>query len=74
MPHWEYLFVSAEQSDDYRVRYINGKEMPEWERGDDIYTFANKMGDEGWELVSAPYTSSGLNWAISRLIFKRPKQ
>ena len=73
MQRWEYLFVSAEQSDEYRVRYINGKELPAWERGDDIYTFANKMGDEGWELVSAPYTSSGIDWATSRLIFRRPR-
>jgi hypothetical protein len=73
MQKWEYLFVSAEQSRDYVVRYINGKELPNWEKGDTIYTFANKMGGEGWELVSAPYTSSGLDWAVSRLIFKRPK-
>jgi hypothetical protein len=37
MQKWEYLFISAEQSDDYRVRYMNGKEIPEWKRGDDIY-------------------------------------
>lgn len=73
MQKWEYLFVSADQSDGYRVRYVNGKELPEWERGDTIYDFANKMGEEGWELVSAPYTSSGLDWATSRLIFRRSK-
>jgi hypothetical protein len=60
MQKWEYLFVSAEQSEDYVVRYVNGKELLNWERGDDIYTFANKIGEEGWELVSAPNTSSGL--------------
>jgi hypothetical protein len=44
MQKWEYLFVSAEQSRDYVIRYINGKELPNWEKGDTIYTFANKMG------------------------------
>ena len=73
MQKWEYLFVSAEQSDEYRVRYINGKEVPDWKVGDNIYDFANKLGEEGWELVSAPYTASAPNWATGRLIFKRPK-
>jgi hypothetical protein len=41
MQKWEYLFASAEQSDDYRMRY---------------------------------YTSSGLDWATSRLIFRCSKQ
>ena len=27
MQKWEYLFVSAEQSGQYRVRYINGKRV-----------------------------------------------
>jgi hypothetical protein len=35
--------------------------------------FANKIDKDGWELVSTPDTSSGLNWAISGLIFKRQR-
>ena len=77
MQKWEYRFVSAELGNsDWRVRFIDGKEVANWKTTTTLYDYANKIGDEGWELVSAPYTSllkyNGSE-TIFRLIFKRPK-
>ena len=49
-----------------------GKKLKNWKNGIILFDYANKIGDEGWELVAAPYTSDPV-FATPRLIFKRPK-
>jgi len=72
MQKWEYLFVSAVlQGDQWRVKYVNGKEFAVSNTSITLYEYANKMGDDGWELISAPYTAGA--FTVPRLIFKRPK-
>ena len=71
MQKWEYLFASlARTKDDWAIRYVNGVEVKNWE-STKLYDYANKLGDDGWELVDATHTTgSQYFW---RLVFKRPK-
>lgn len=72
MQKWEYRFVSTTwQGDEWRVLSVNGQAIGEWRSDETIYDYANRIGEEGWELVTAPYTSDGLNNPRPRLIFKR---
>jgi hypothetical protein len=74
MQKWEYRFVhTIWKNDNWYVLSVNGKELGDWESNETIYDYANRLGEEGWELVSAPYTADGLNNPRPRLIFKRPK-
>ena len=74
MKKWEYMFVSAALKDkEWRIKKINGKEQAIGKTTITLYDYANQMGDEGWELISAPYTADEFNSATPRLIFKRPK-
>lgn len=73
MQKWEYMFVKLELINDYwRPMSLNGEIVQNWTSGPPAHEFANKMGEEGWELVEAPYTigSNEYGW---RLIFKRSK-
>lgn len=74
---WQYTFVEADSDDKYwRPRWVNDEELSDWKKGPTLTEYANQMGEQGWELVGAPYTtwsgqySSG---ATARLIFKRAK-
>ncbi|GEM_PF-1201371 len=86
---WEYLFVNggfgpaSDPNAEWRARYINGVEIENWFKGPTIYEYANIMGEQGWELISVPITSSqnanqgnmATRQAIMyRLVFKRPKR
>ena len=74
MQKWEYMFVSAALKDkEWRIKKINGKEQAIGKTTITLYDYANQMGDEGWELISAPYTADEFNSPTPRLIFKRPK-
>lgn len=70
MQKWEYMFVWIDLS---RPREANGKELPNWEKGPNVYAFSNQLGEEGWELVSNVFTEDSLRFNRCRLIFKRPK-
>jgi len=73
MQKWEYLFVNTNlKGDKWFVETVNGKRL---DQNDTLpmYDYANKLGEEGWELVSAPYTADSFNNPKPRLIFKRPK-
>lgn len=73
MQKWEYLFVGAEEAGrNIRPRYINDQEVPNWKKGQTLFAYANEMGKQGWELVSAPYTGDHVYGTKPRLIFKRP--
>ncbi len=78
MQKWEYLFVTADKGDKdmTRPRWVNGQELPSWKKGPTFTEFANQMGEQGWELVAAPYTEASGAYGSTgnrRLIFKRPK-
>jgi hypothetical protein len=74
MQKWEYRFVNTVwEGEAWRVLSVNGKDFGDWEMNETIYEYANRLGDEGSELVAAPYTADGLNNPRPRLIFKRLK-
>ena len=54
MQKWEYLTIVAKQSQDFwfRPTWINNQEIKDWEKGSLLVDYINKLGDEGWELVS----------------------
>lgn len=62
--------------EDFKPRYVNGQELPDWKQGD-ICGFISWMGDQGWELVSVPSEvlggSTGTAVVAYHLVFKRPK-
>ncbi len=64
MQKWEYLFVGNNGG---RPRYVNGSELPGW-KSNDLFTWANQRGEEGWELVSDSTQTVAYD-----LVFKRPK-
>jgi len=67
MQKWEYLFVGIQyEKGDYRVRFVSGQEMKGWQKGTSFLEFANKLGEEGWEMCAF----SDYYLLIS---FKRPK-
>jgi hypothetical protein len=71
MQKWEYTFVTLNPVGAvWKPRFVNGKELSNWEGGATVYEFSNKMGNEGWELVAAPFTI-GSNEYAWRLVFKR---
>jgi len=63
---WEYLVLVSQLSGErVRPRFVNGKELENWDEGPGLPEYLNQLGDEGWELASA---ATG-----SVLYFKRPK-
>ncbi len=46
MQKWEYLTVQLEEG---KIRYANGRELPNWKRGPYYYDVLNQYGDQGWE-------------------------
>lgn len=83
MQKWEYMFVMCEHSGDnvFHPRFVNSKEIPNWQKGPDIATYSNQSGDQGWELIETLVDSvqrkglmtQGSAESSFRLIFKRPK-
>lgn len=73
MPRWEYLFVEVivEKGVD-RVYSINGQTLDDWQHGPLVHEYINAKGEQGWELVAAPYTVRSNVHTDGRLIFKRP--
>ena len=50
---WEYREVMFYDYGGYVVRYVNGKEWPNWKRkAPAMAAYLNRLGQEGWELVS----------------------
>ncbi len=83
MQKWEYNFVKCEfphfigkrQWGEFKPRYVNGQELPNWKQGD-LSGFIRWMGDQGWELVSVIPEIAGGSMVYAEaytLVFKRPK-
>lgn len=62
---WEYLFVTISK---HKVSAVNSRLIDVAQQSSD-HDFANKMGEEGWELI----TVLG-DYSPSYLVFKRPKK
>ena len=74
MQKWEYLFIDANWvNNEWRVKHINGEKYAIGKTTITIYDYANQIGEDGWELISAPYTADEFNNPTPRLVFKRPK-
>lgn len=88
MQKWEYLFIALEwaagsvmrgEIGEWRVKFINGKQQNDWNKGPSLYEFCAARGDEGWEMVtvsnSPVFDSRGVvKEEYYRVIFKRPKE
>ena len=56
MQKWEYSFVFATVTNDgeFRPRFANDGELDDWQAGLTMYDYANRLGESGWELWTAP--------------------
>lgn len=51
---WEYIFVDCYLGPDtWRPRFANREPLPEWEAGTPVHDYCNRLGQDGWELVSS---------------------
>lgn len=70
---YEYSLVTFQDHKGWRVRFINGIQVSNWSDGELIHQCLQRMGKEGWELVSAcageRMYGSGDKY---QLYFKRP--
>lgn len=77
MQKWEYLFIILDfVNNTSKPRWENASEIADWENGPSLFAYANRLGEQGWEIVGSPYTySSDANIGNhnQRVIFKRPK-
>ncbi len=52
MAKWEYRFVCARRRGDHWYPVdVDGQQLSEAERQQTLATFANRLGQDGWELV-----------------------
>jgi len=70
MQKWEYLYDDCEADRGLRPKYINHQEQRNWKNGPFLAEYINRLGAEGWELVSFVRVANILNL---ELIFKRQK-
>lgn len=70
MQKWEYTVVSLHTSGSEKVLIVGreSQELPE----EGILSVANKLGDEGWEMVSGNFDQGQL--INITCFFKRPKK
>jgi hypothetical protein len=68
---WEYLFLTAEWDGQWRVRWHNDSEVPDWKAGPSLFASVDQLGEEGWELISTPEWPGAPDSHARRLIFKR---
>jgi hypothetical protein len=66
MQKWEYLHMETAESSVY---IIDGERMEEW-TDLPLFQVLNRLGDDGWELVSIAFEQAIL--LPAHLIFKRP--
>ena len=77
MQRWEYLVAYFEQPSEHDtdparqplpLRSLNRQEVPTWPFSEGMVEELQRLGDDGWELVSAYQGAS-----FADLIFKRPR-
>ncbi len=50
---WEYRLVTFQYHVGWRLRFIDGVEVPDWMGSPRLYEFLSVAGNDRWELVSA---------------------
>ena len=72
MQEWEYIEVTVPMRDDGKsVRiYLNGEESLPESKTSVLYEFLNKLGKQGWEMVSFAFYPN----RTAFYYFKRPVQ
>ena len=77
MQKWDYLYIVQDSENVHgpgRPRYVNGRELPNWKEGPDIFSVMNHLRWKGWEPVSF-----GLGYPVKKpfkqlpMIFRRLK-
>jgi hypothetical protein len=71
---WEYLIVSFHEQNGWHARFVNGREMENWQRGPQLHDVLDQLGGDGWELINV-VKSEPLYGTMDRLqaYFKRPQ-
>lgn len=68
---WEYLCAEIASitgfTVEYKVKHLNMEDIEDWKTGPTPQEYFNQLGEQGWEMVSAPEQFVGLVW------FKRPR-
>ena len=54
---WDYLHIVSEEG---RPRYVNGQEIPNWQKGPSLFEAVNHLFIKGWELVDNPFIPNSL--------------
>jgi len=74
MTKWEYQFLTAARAwwgGTWKVRWINGDELPRWQKGPSLYEYCNRMGEQGWEVIGL--SEAPVRRENFRVVLKRPK-
>ena len=56
---WDYLHIECEEG---RLRYVNGKEIPNWQQGPTFWEAMRHLFRKGWELVDDPLAPTSDLW------------
>ena len=64
---WDFLVMLCEEK---HPRYINGKEIPNWQQGPSILEALDHLSWKGWEIF---YDPSALWRGEGKLVLRRPK-
>ncbi len=72
---WEYLVVSFHEQNGWHARFINGRELENWQRGPQLHHVLDQLGEDGWELINV-VKAEPLYGTMDRIqaFFKRPQQ
>ena len=68
--NWDWLVILCEEK---RPRYINGKEIPNWQQGPYLWEVVNYLGSKGWEIVFDVFGHFPLLSGNGKLRFRRLK-
>jgi hypothetical protein len=72
--HWEYLIISFHEQNGWHARFVNGRELENWQRGPQLHDVLDQLGEDGWELINV-VKSEALYGTMDRIqaFFKRPQ-
>ena len=71
---WEYLIVSFHEQNGWHARFVNGRELENWQHGPQLHDVLDQLGADGWELINV-VKSDALYGTMDRIqaFFKRVK-
>jgi hypothetical protein len=71
---WEYLIISFHEQNGWHARFVNGRELENWQHGPQLHDVLDQLGADGWELINV-VKSEPLYGTMDRLqaFFKRVK-